>query len=107
MAYLLETRRSALPIPKETGRLTKATLLLSSVKSCKGGHGLCHHLREKRGCPSSAKKERVMTMVIFFHTSVESCGGDNGISSREEVCPTSPKVIAYFQEKEEVCSSYS
>jgi len=25
-----------------------------------------------------------MTMVIFFHTSVESCGGDHGISSREE-----------------------
>jgi hypothetical protein len=25
-----------------------------------------------------------MTMVIFFHTSVESCEGGHGISSREE-----------------------
>ena len=25
-----------------------------------------------------------MTIVIFFHTSVESCGGDHGISSGEE-----------------------
>jgi len=31
-------------------------------------------------------------MVIFFHTSVESCGGDYGISSREEgVWPSSSK----------------
>ena len=48
-----------------------------------------------------------MTMVIFFHSQVESCGGDNGISSRVEVCPSSRKVMAYHQEKEEVCSSYS
>ncbi len=41
-------RRSALPIPKETGRLTMATFLLSSVESCEGGHGLCYHLLEKR-----------------------------------------------------------
>ena len=26
-----------------------AAVLLSSVESCEGGHGLCHHLREKRG----------------------------------------------------------
>ena len=33
-----------------------------------------------------------MTIVIFFHTSVESCGGDHGISSREEgVWPSSSK----------------
>ena len=43
-------------------------------------------------CPSSPKKEEVMTMDILFHTSVESCGGGHGISSREEgVCPSSPK----------------
>ena len=83
MAYLLKKRRSALPTPRETGRMTMATFLLSSVKSCEGGHGLCHHLREEGHCPSSPKKERVMTMVIFFHTSVESSGGDRGISSRE------------------------
>ena len=33
-----------------------------------------------------------MTMVIFFLSSVESCGGGNGISSKEEeVCPSSLK----------------
>ena len=49
MAYLLEKRRSALPTPREKGRMTMATFLLSSVKSCEGGHGLCHHVLEKRG----------------------------------------------------------
>ena len=69
-----------------------ATFLLSSVKSCEGGHGLCHHLLEMGVWPSSPKKERVMTLVIFFHTSVESCVGDHGISSREEgVWPSSSK----------------
>ena len=33
-----------------------------------------------------------MTMVILFLSPVESCGGDHGISCREEdVCPSSPK----------------
>ena len=68
------------------------TFLPSSLESCGGGHGLCLQLLERRVCPSSPKKERVMTMVIFFHTSVESCGGDHGISSREErVWPSSSK----------------
>ena len=49
MADLLKKRRSALPIPREKGRMTMATFLLSSVKSCEGGHGLRHHLLEKRG----------------------------------------------------------
>jgi hypothetical protein len=40
--------------------------------------------REEEDCPSSPKKERVMTMGMFFLSSVESCGGDHGISSREE-----------------------
>jgi len=31
-------------------------------------------------------------MIIFFLSSIESCGGGHGISSREEeVCPSSPK----------------
>jgi hypothetical protein len=47
MAYLLKKRRSALPIPREKGRMTMVTFLLSSVKSWEGGHGLCHHLLEK------------------------------------------------------------
>ena len=38
--------------------------------------------REEGVGPSSSKKERVMTMVISFHTSVESCGCDHVISSR-------------------------
>ena len=42
-------RRSALPIPRERGRMTMATFLLFSVKNCEGGHGLCHHLLEKSG----------------------------------------------------------
>ena len=49
MASLLKSRRSALPVPKEKGSMTMATFLLSSVKTCEGGHGLCHHLLEKRG----------------------------------------------------------
>ena len=40
--------------------------------------------REEGVWPSSPKKERVMAMVIFFHTSVESCEGGLGISSRGE-----------------------
>jgi len=48
MAYLLKKRRSALPFPREKGRMGMATLLRSSVKSCESGHGLCH-LLEKRG----------------------------------------------------------
>ena len=40
--------------------------------------------REEGDCPSSPKEERVMTMVIFFHTPVENCGGDHGMSSKEE-----------------------
>ena len=48
--------------------------------------------REEGVWPTSPKKEKVMTMVIFFHTSVESCEGGHGISSREEeVWPSSSK----------------
>jgi len=49
MADLLKKRRSALPIPREKGRMTMVTFLLSSVESCEGGHGLSLHLLEKRG----------------------------------------------------------
>jgi hypothetical protein len=49
MAHLLKKRRSALPPPREKGRTAMAAFLLSSVKSREGGHGLCHHLLEKRG----------------------------------------------------------
>ena len=48
--------------------------------------------REEEVCPSGHKKEKVMTMVTFFHTSVESCGGDHGVSSREGVWPSSSKM---------------
>ena len=34
--------------------------------------------REEEVCPSSPKKEEVMTMVILFLSSVESCGSDHG-----------------------------
>ena len=43
--------------------------------------------REEEICTSSPKKEGVMTMVIFFLSLVERCEGDHGISSiEEEVC---------------------
>jgi len=49
--------------------------------------------REEEVCPSGPKKERVMTVVIFFQTSVESFGGDHGIDSRDEgVWPSSSKM---------------
>ena len=62
MACLLKKRTSALPIPREKGRMTMATSLLSSVKSCEGGHGLRHHLLDGH-----------------LLSSVESCGGGPGI----------------------------
>jgi len=40
MAYLLQKRRSALPTPREMGRMTMVIFLLSSVKSCEGGHDI-------------------------------------------------------------------
>ena len=48
--------------------------------------------REEWVCKSNPKKEDVMTMVIFFLSAVEGCGGGHGISSKEEeVCPSSLK----------------
>ena len=49
MAYILKKSRSALPMSKEKSRMTMVTFLFSSVKSCEGGDGVCHHLLEKRG----------------------------------------------------------
>ena len=54
---------------KRERSITMAIFLPSLVKSCSGGHGISSN---KRRCHSSPKKERVMAMVIFFHTSVES-----------------------------------
>ena len=68
---------------------------------------MAHLLENKEVWPSSRKQERVMTMVIFFPFSVESCQGDNRRSSRKAECPSSPMAMAYLQEKKEVCSSYS
>ena len=108
MAYLLKKKSPAVPLPREKGRMTMAAFLRSLVKSCEGGHGLCHHLREKRGtCPSGPKKNRVMTMVIFFHTSVESSGGDHGMSSKEEGdWPSSSKRERSMTMREEVVMAY-
>ena len=42
--------------------------------------------------PSSPKKEGVIAMLLFFLSSVESCGGGHSISSKEEeVWHSSPK----------------
>jgi len=47
---------------------------------------------EEGVCPSSPKKERVMTMATLLISSVESCGGGHDISCKEEkVCPSTPK----------------
>ena len=91
MADLLKERRSALPIPKKKRRMTMTPFLLSSVKSCEGGHGLCHHLLEKRGSGLLVLRgEGSMTMAIFFPSLVKSCRGGHGPSSREEeVCSSS------------------
>ena len=44
-----------------------ATFLLSSMERCEGGHGLCHHILEKRrSAVFNPKKDRMMAMVIFF-----------------------------------------
>ena len=34
--------------------------------------------REEEVCPSGPQRDEVMTMVILFLASVESCGGDHG-----------------------------
>ena len=70
-----------------------ATFLLSSVESREGGHGLCHHLREKRGPGLLVLRgEGSMTMAIFFPSLVKSCRGGHGPSSEEEeVCSSSSK----------------
>ena len=70
------------------------TFLPSSLESCGGGHGLCLQLLEKRVCPSSPKKEKVMTMVTSLPSSVESCGGGHGLCLQlleKSVCPSGPK----------------
>ena len=54
-------------------------------------------LEKEEVCPSSPKKKRRMTRVIFFLSSVESCGGDHDILlEREEVCVSSPKDARSF-----------
>jgi len=58
MAYLLKKRKFALPLAREERRTAMATFLLSSVKSREGGHGLCHHLLEKRGAALLALRMR-------------------------------------------------
>ena len=82
MAYLLEKRGSGLLVLKgkeyDNGHLSpffSRELWRWPMPSSSS---------EEEVCPSSPKKETVETMVIFFHSSVESCGGDHGISSREE-----------------------
>ena len=82
--------------------------------------------REEGVWPSGPKKEKVMTMVIFFHASVENCGGDHAISSRQGFWPSSSRrersmTMATFlpslvksssgghgvsSKEEEFCSSY-
>ena len=46
-----------------------ATFLLPSVETCGGGQGISS--KEEEACSSTPKKERVMTMANFLHSSVE------------------------------------
>ena len=72
--------------PKEEGTLTMGSLLLSSIESCGGYHGISSR---GGGLPFLflRRREGRMIMVIFFLSFVESCGGDHGRSSTEEdVC---------------------
>ena len=63
--------------------------------------------REERDCPSSSKKETVKTMASFFHTSLESCGGDHGMSSKEEgAWPSISKREGSMTIREDVVMAY-
>ena len=48
MACLLKKMGSGLLVLRKERSRTMAIFLLSSVRSCEGVHGLCHHLLEKR-----------------------------------------------------------
>ena len=66
-------------------------------------------IREEGVCPSSPKKARGMPMAIILPSSVESCGGGHGISSKEEeVCHSGPKegvvtMVIFFHTSVESC----
>ena len=48
-----------------------------------------------------------MTMVIVFQTSIESCGGDHGMSSKQEgVWPSSSKKERSMTSREEAVMAY-
>jgi len=62
--------------------------------------------------PSSPKKEGVVAMVIFFLSSVESCGGGHSKTSKEEeVCHSSltkeksMTMVIFFLSAVESCGS--
>ena len=48
MACLLKKLGSGLLVLRKERSRTMAIILLSSVRSCEGGDGLCHHLLEKK-----------------------------------------------------------
>ena len=53
---------------------------------------MAYLLEKRRSALATPKKKRRVTIVNFVLSSVESCEGGNGISSREEeVCPSSPQ----------------
>jgi len=71
---------------------------------------IAYLLDKKRSAHLVLRKKGVLPWFIFFLSSVESCGGDHGISSREEeVCPFSPKngrsmtMVIFFLSSVESC----
>ena len=82
MAYLLEEEEVCLSSPKDARSMPTLVLILSQRRVVEVI--MAYLLEEEEVCPSSPKNERTMTMVIFVPSSIESCGGIQGISSREE-----------------------
>ena len=76
MAYLLEKRGSGLLVLKgqeyDNGHISP----FFSRELWRGP--MPTSSREEEVCSSIPKKEEVMTTVILFLSSVESCGGDHG-----------------------------
>ena len=48
--------KEEIPTPREERRLTLAISLISSMKSCEGGHGLRHHLLDGHLLPFLSRK---------------------------------------------------
>ena len=76
MADLLEKRRSA---RFRNGVHLKLPTKMSSTEAGAMAGPSWRTLQWLVVCPSTPKKKRSMTMIIYFPSSVESCEGGNGL----------------------------